>query len=191
MTDYQNSLQDAVAVYQSLTALEPEVRAAADICTRALTAGGKLLICGNGGSAAEAQHLAGELMGRYKGDRLPLAAVALTADSALLTCVGNDYGFEQVFARQVRGLGWPEDVLIVFTTSGNSPSVLLALETAREMKLGSIAFLGGDGGKAKSLAECTLIVPHAATARIQEGHQFLMHCLMDEIEAWFRSRGQA
>jgi len=176
-----------VAAYQSLMALEADVREAASICTKALAAGGKLLICGNGGSAAEAQHLAGELMGRYKGDRAPLPAVALTADSALLTCVGNDYRFEEVFARQVRGLGRPEDVLIAFTTSGNSPNVLLALEAAREMKLGSIAFLGGEGGKAKSIAECALIVPHAATARIQEGHQFLMHSLMDEIEEWFHS----
>jgi D-sedoheptulose 7-phosphate isomerase len=187
-SSYQGSLQDAVANYQSLAALEPQLRSAASICTEAFARGGKLLICGNGGSAAEAQHLAGELMGRYKDDRPPLPAVALTADSTLLTCIGNDYRFEEIFARQVRGLARPGDALIVFTTSGNSPDVLLALEAAREMSLHSIAFLGSDGGKAKPLASCALIVPHRDTARVQEGHQFLMHSLMDEIEAWFRSR---
>jgi D-sedoheptulose 7-phosphate isomerase len=181
---YQRALEDAVGAYRSLAALEPELRKAASICTRALAGGGKLLICGNGGSAAEAQHLAGELMGRYKGDRVPLPAVAFTADSALLTCIGNDYCFDEIFARQFRGLARPGDVLIVFTTSGNSPNVLLALEAARAMKAPAIAFLGGDGGKAKSAAACALIVPHRDTARVQEGHQFLMHCLMDEIESW-------
>jgi D-sedoheptulose 7-phosphate isomerase len=184
--DYQRALADAVAVYRSLAGLETGLREAAAICTRALAAGGKLLICGNGGSAAEAQHLAGELMGRYKGERDPLPAVAFTADSALLTCIGNDYCFDEVFARQFRGLARPGDVLIVFTTSGNSPNVLLALAAARELNAPAIAFLGGDGGKAKAAAGCALIVPNRDTARVQEGHQFLMHCLMDEIESWFR-----
>jgi D-sedoheptulose 7-phosphate isomerase len=187
-SSYRLSLEDALANYEALASLEGSFLRAASICNEVLASGGKLLICGNGGSAAEAQHLAGELMGRYKADRVPLAAVALTADSALLTCIGNDYRFEDVFARQLRGLARPGDVLIAFTTSGNSPNVLLALETAREMKIPSIAFLGNEGGKAAALADFVLIVPHRATARIQEGHQFLMHCLMDEIEAWLGSR---
>jgi D-sedoheptulose 7-phosphate isomerase len=186
---YQESLQDAVAVYQSLGELEPQVRTAGRICTDALAAGRKLLICGNGGSAAEAQHLAGELMGRYKGNRRPLPAVALTADSALVTCVGNDYCFEEIFSRQLRALGQPGDVLIVFTTSGNSPNILMALQTAREIGVASVAFLGRNGGSANELADCSLIVRHTETARAQEGHQFLMHSLMDEIEAWLRERG--
>ena len=183
---YQRSLQAAVVNYQTMSALEDQLHNAAALCIEVFQRGGKLLICGNGGSAAEAQHLAGELMGRYKKERPPLPAVALTADSALLTCIGNDYRFEEVFARQVRGLAQPADALIAFTTSGNSPNVLLALEAAREMNIPGIAFLGGEGGKAKLAATCTLIVPHPETARVQEGHQFLMHCLMDEIEAWFR-----
>jgi len=186
---YQRSLQDAIAVYHSLSALEAQVQTAGRICTDALAAGRKLLICGNGGSAAEAQHLAGELMGRYKDDRRPLPAVALTADSALVTCVGNDYCFEEVFSRQLRALAQPGDVLVVFTTSGNSPNILMALETAREMGVASIAFLGRDGGSAKELTDCSLVVRHPETARAQEAHQFLMHGLMDEIEAWLRDRG--
>jgi len=186
---YQRSLQDAIAVYHSLSALEAQVQTAGRICTDALAAGRKLLICGNGGSAAEAQHLAGELMGRYKDDRRPLPAVALTADSALVTCVGNDYCFEEVFSRQLRALAQPGDVLVVFTTSGNSPNILMALETAREMGVASIAFLGRDGGSAIELSDCSLVVRHPETARAQEAHQFLMHGLMDEIEAWLRDRG--
>jgi len=190
-SSYRRALGDALANYQSLAALEPQLRSAASICTEVFAGGGKLLICGNGGSAAEAQHLAGELMGRYQGDRGPLPAVALTADSAVLTSIGNDYRFEEIFARQFRGLARSGDALIVFTTSGNSPNVLLALEAAREKNLPSIAFLGGDGGKAKSMAACALIVPHRDTARVQEGHQFLIHCLMDEIESWFRNCASA
>jgi D-sedoheptulose 7-phosphate isomerase len=169
-------------VYKSLSALEPQILVAARLCTEALASGRKLLICGNGGSAAEAQHLAGELMGRYKMERRPLPALALTADSVLLTCVGNDYCYEEVFARQLRALGQPGDVLIVFTTSGNSPNVLRALEAARQIRLPSISFLGKDGGKAKGLSDCALIVRHPETARAQEAHQFLMHALMDLIE---------
>jgi D-sedoheptulose 7-phosphate isomerase len=187
VTDYRGSLLQALSVYQSLTALEPQVRAAGRLCTDALAGGHKLLICGNGGSAAEAQHLAGELMGRYKEERRPLPAVALTADSALVTCVANDYCFEEVFARQLRALAQAGDVVIVFTTSGNSPNVLRVLETARGLQMASVAFLGRDGGKALALADCALVVGHPDTARAQEGHQFLMHALMDEIEDWLQS----
>ena len=112
-----------------------------------------------------------------------MAAVALTADTVLVTAIGNDYGYDEVFARQVRGLGKPGDILVVFTGSGNSPNILRALGTARELGLRSIAFLGGGGGKANDLADCVLMVPHAVTARIQESHLFLLHALMDRIEA--------
>ncbi len=125
-------------------------------------------------------------MGRYKKDRRALPAIALTADSALVTCIGNDYCFEEVFARQLRALGNPGDVLIAFTTSGSSPNVIRALEAAREFRMQSIAFLGRDGGKAKDLADCVLLVAHPDTARAQEGHQFLMHSLMDQIETGLR-----
>jgi D-sedoheptulose 7-phosphate isomerase len=149
----------------------------------ALGAGRKVMACGNGGSASDAQHFIAELMGRYVNDRPALAAVALTADTTLLTAVGNDYGYDQVFERQVRGLGKAGDVLIVFTSSGNSPNILRALEAARELGIKSIAFLGRGGGKAQGLADCVLLVPHSVTARIQEAHQFLLHALMDRIES--------
>ena len=151
-------------------------------CSASLQRGGKLLICGNGGSAAEAMHLTGELVGRYKKERRPLAAITLGTDPALLTCIGNDYCYDEIFARQVRALARPGDILIVFSTSGRSANVLRALQTAREMQIRSIAFLGKDGGPALGLADEALVVPHTDTARIQEGHQFLMHSLMDLLE---------
>ncbi len=168
---------------ESLRAMSGLLRSCAERCLAALNRGGKLLICGNGGSAAQAQHLAGELLGRYKSDRRPLAAITLAVDAAVLTCIANDYRFEEIFSRQVRGLGRPGDVLIALTTSGRSPDVLEALRTAREMGMETIAFLGGDGGPALPLSDYALVVGHSDTARIQEGHQFLMHCFMDLIEA--------
>lgn len=183
MNSYRMNLREAIQVFESLADFEPSVQTAASWCLEALHGGHKLLICGNGGSASEAQHLAGELMGRYKENRAPLAAIALTADSAIMTCIGNDYQYEEIFARQVRGLGCRGDVLIAFTTSGNSPNVLNALSVAKELGIRSIAFLGRDGGKALPIADCALVVRHSDTARAQEGHQFLMHALMDAIEA--------
>ncbi len=182
-TVFQKAVREAVAVSESLRSLEPALETAGAWCVEALGGGHKLLICGNGGSAAEAQHLAAELMGRYIDDRRPLAAVALNTDTSLMTAVGNDYGYDQVFARQVRGLAKAGDILIAFTTSGNSPNILRALEAARELGIKSVAFLGRGGGHAKELADCVLLVPHAVTARIQEAHQFLVHALMDKIEA--------
>lgn len=183
MSTFQNALREAIAVFESLGEHQRHLEIAAGWCIDALRSKHKLLICGNGGSASEAQHLAGELMGRYKENRRALPAIALASDTAILTCIGNDYSFEDAFSRQLSALGQPGDVLIVFTTSGNSPNVLSALREAQALGLKSIAFLGKDGGKAKSLADCPIIVRHSDTARAQEGHQFLMHCLMDHIEA--------
>ena len=179
---YVTALEAALDVFQSLREMQPELERAADLCCRALREGNKILTCGNGGSAAEAQHLVGELMGRYLLDRAPLPAVALTADSALVTCIGNDYSFDDVFARQVRGLGASGDVLVAFSTSGNSPNIVAALSAAREKGIESIAFLGRYGGSARGLADHALVIPHSNTARIQEAHQFLLHSLMDRIE---------
>jgi D-sedoheptulose 7-phosphate isomerase len=180
---YQLALAEAQQVFRQLSAFEEQVTTAAEVCLGALRSGRKIIAFGNGGSACEAQHLVGELIGRYKSNRKPLAAVALNADAAVITCIGNDFSFEDIFARQVEGLCQPGDVLVAFSTSGNSPNVLRALELAGRLQIRSIAFLGGDGGKAAALADCTLVVPHRDTARIQEGHNFLMHSLMDVIEA--------
>lgn len=185
-TPFGASLDEALQVLRSLQPLEHKLGEAAMRCVESLRGGHKLLACGNGGSACEAQHLAGELVGRYKVDRIALPAIAMTDDSAVLTCIGNDYRFEDIFARQVEALGQPGDVLVAFTTSGNSGNILRALEAARKLRLASIAFLGRDGGAAALLADCALVVPHMDTARVQEGHQFLMHSLMDSIEAEFR-----
>lgn len=176
------SIEDAKCVLEALKPLVSELQSAAWVCASSLLAGHKLLVCGNGGSASEAQHFVGELVGRYKSNRRAWPAIALTADSTLLTCIANDYSYEDVFSRQVEAFGRSQDVLVVFTTSGNSPNVLRALEVARSIQVRTIAFLGQGGGAASSLADYALVVPHADTARIQEGHQFLMHSMMDIIE---------
>jgi D-sedoheptulose 7-phosphate isomerase len=191
MSAYRDRLRESIEVMETLGELETALGTAAGWCVEALRAGHKMLLCGNGGSSAQAQHLAAELMGRYKDYRRPLAVMALTADSAILTCVGNDFGFDEVFSRQVRALGRAGDVLVVFSTSGNSPNIRKALAVAKELGLKSVAFLGADGGEAAGMADCPLIVRHTDTARSQEGHQFLIHALMDEIEVGLGGPGQA
>src|SRR5204862_8224992 len=124
-----------------------------------LKRGGKLLLCGNGGSAAEAAHFATELVGRYAKTRRSLPALALSSDGSLVTCIGNDFGYDQVFARQIAGLAKPGDLVVVLTSSGNSPNIIAALQEAKKIGVDSIAFLGRGGGKTKGLATCELIVP--------------------------------
>lgn len=148
----------------------------------AVRAGNKLLFFGNGGSAADAQHLATELVVRYKRDRAPIAAIALTTDTSALTATGNDLGFDQLFARQLRALGRRGDVAIGITTSGRSPNVLRALEAAREMGMTAAAFTGGDGGSLRDLADPLLIVPSRTTARIQEMHITIGQMLCGALE---------
>ena len=183
MNAYRDALDEALAVLGSLKELEAALDLAAACCMEALAAGHKLLLCGNGGSAAQAQHLAGELVGRYTVNRRPLPAIALAADTSVLTCVANDFGYEQVFARQVAALASAGDVLVALSTSGNAPNVLAALETAKSLGIRSVALLGSNGGRAKELADCPVVVRHPKTARVQEAHQFLIHCLMDQMEA--------
>jgi D-sedoheptulose 7-phosphate isomerase len=152
-------------------------------CAESLEAGGKLLLFGNGGSAADAQHLATELTVRYREDRDPIAAVALSTDSSALTAAGNDLGFERIFARQIEALGRKGDVAIGISTSGKSPNVLLALRVAREMGLVTVALTGRDGGELPGLADHCLIVPSNATSRIQEMHILVGHALCGALEA--------
>jgi D-sedoheptulose 7-phosphate isomerase len=141
----------------------------------ALKAGAKILICGNGGSAADAQHMAGEIVGRFLTERRPYPAIALNTDTSTLTAIANDYGYEEIFARQVRGHGRPGDVLVAISTSGNSPNVLRAIEAAREIGMVSIALTGRDGGKMKSLCDHAVVVASPDTPRIQECHIFTIH----------------
>lgn len=147
-----------------------------------LERGGAIYWCGNGGSAADSQHLAAELVGRYRGDRRPLRSAALSTDSSVLTCIANDYGFEDIFARQVEALGQPGDVLVGITTSGNSENVLRAFEAGKRAQMHCVGLLGKDGGKALELLDHAVVIPSETTARIQEAHILIGHCLCELIE---------
>ncbi len=182
MTAFHHSLMELSAVLSSCATLESSVTRASEAILDCLFAGGKLLTCGNGGSAADALHLAEELVGRYKADRRALPAICLNADVTALTCIGNDYGYDFVFSRQVEALGRPGDVLVGFSTSGNSPNVLAAFRRAQEIGLKTV-FLGGkDGGLAKGLCDHEIIVPSSTTARIQEVHTLILHQWLEAIE---------
>ena len=152
------------------------------LCVTSVSAGGKLLFFGNGGSAADAQHWAAELVVRYRDDRAPVAAIALSTDTSILTAIGNDYGYDQVFARQIRALGKGGDVAIAISTSGNSENVVAALDAAKQMGIAPAALSGGDGGKLVGLAEPLVLVPSTQTDRIQETHGILGHILCAALE---------
>ena len=162
--------------------LAAAVHDAAAACLESIRAGGKVLLCGNGGSAADAQHIAGEFVSRFRFDRPGLPAIALTTDSPVLTAIGNDYGYEQVFARQVQALGRRGDVLIAYSTSGRSPNVLRALEAGRDAGLACIGMTGNRGGPMRDLCRFLLEVPSDETPRIQEGHLALGHAVCDLVE---------
>lgn len=168
---------------QSLFDLDAQVAKAADLIEESLRAGNKLLVCGNGGSAADASHFATEFVVRFTKDRPAYPAICLSGDGGLLTAAGNDYGFDEVFARQVAAFGLEGDVLICLTTSGKSRNVERALEEAKAHKLKTIAFLGRDGGSTIGMADVDLLVRSDSTARIQEAHQFLLHVLCETIES--------
>ena len=161
----------------------PQVELTGQKLAAALAGGGKILTCGNGGSAADALHLSEELVGRFDRDRRSLAAICLCADGPLLTCIANDFGFEAVFARQVEGLGRPGDVLVVFSSSGNSANLVAALKAAGQKGLTTISVLGKSGGLCKGLADHEIIVPSHTTARVQEVHTFILHAWLTLIEA--------
>ncbi len=169
--------------------LIPVVERMADLCAAALRKGHKILLCGNGGSAADAQHIAAEFVGRFHRERIALPAIALTTDTSILTSVGNDYSYDDVFARQVEGLGQAGDIFWGITTSGNSENVLKAARLAREKGMTVIASLGKDGGKMAGLADVALIIPDKSTARIQEMHILCAHSIctaIDEMD-WARA----
>lgn len=168
---------------QSLLDLDAQVAKAADLIEESLRAGNKLLVCGNGGSAADASHFATEFVVRFTKDRPAYPAICLSGDGGLLTAAGNDYGFDEIFARQVAAFGLPGDVLICLTTSGKSRNVERALEEAKAHKLKTIAFLGRDGGSTIGIANVDLLVRSDSTARIQEAHQLLLHVLCETVES--------
>src|SRR5438094_1323824 len=178
-----NAVTAATKTFESLLDLDAEVARAADLIGECFRTGNKLLLCGNGGSAADASHFATELVVRFAKDRRALPAICLASDSGILTATGNDYGFDKIFARQVAAFGQAGDVLICFTTSGKSKNVVLALEEAKARKLKTIAFLGRDGGSTIGIADIDLLVKDDSTARIQEAHQLVIHVVCEIIEA--------
>lgn len=183
MEDVTQELRDSAALKLRVAETEAAtIRAMITCVWECMQRGGKLLLCGNGGSAADAQHLATECMVRLQEERAPLPAIALTTDTSLLTAAGNDHGFETIFARQVAGLGREADVLLALSTSGNSPNVVRAVETARHMGLQTLGWLGKDGGRLKDLVHLALVVPSSNTQRIQEVHITLGHILCGALE---------
>ena len=178
----QKAIDEAVLAFRGLTALEKPLNRAAKTVLACLTSGHKLLVCGNGGSASDATHLATEFLCRFTGDRRPYPAISLTANGEFMTAVCNDYSADEIFARQVWGLAEKGDVLIGITTSGKSKNILRALEEAKRKGVESIAILGRDGGFTKGVATIDLIVPGTVTARIQEAQKVLFHALCEMVE---------
>ena len=174
---FRKELDDHIAVMEALHGLTPEVEAVGQLWREALSKGGKILLMGNGGSAADAQHIAAEIVGRYLNERKGLPAIALTTDTSILTAVGNDFGFEAIFARQVEALAKPDDVVVGYSTSGNSANVIKAMAVATEIGCKTVALTGESGGKLKAAVQHCLCMPSNFTPRIQEAHAFVGHML--------------
>jgi D-sedoheptulose 7-phosphate isomerase len=186
---FESAISMHLEVVRELTRQLDVIEAVALAMTEALLGGGKVLWCGNGGSAADCQHLAAEIVGRFSRERRGMPSIALTTDSSILTAVANDYGFQCVFSRQVEALARPGDVLVGISTSGNSQNVIMALEQARSMGVTTIALTGAGGGKLSAIADHTLAVPSTDTARIQEAHILVGHMLCDRVEVrWMQTQ---
>jgi len=182
MTLLQRTIEDSVATTRALSSLEKPLHRAVQLVVRCLTTGHKLLVCGNGGSASDATHVATEFLCRFCEDRRPYPAISLTANGEYMTAVCNDYHGDEIFARQVWGLGQPGDLLIAFTSSGKSRNILRALQEAKRRRMKSVCFLGRDGGFTKGVATLDLMAPGANTARIQEAHTLLFHVLCEAAD---------
>lgn len=182
----QHFIDSADLKYQAAQILSKPIAAAVQAILACVTSGGKVLACGNGGSAADAQHFSAEFVGRFERERPELGAIALTTDSSILTAIGNDYDFTSIFSKQVRALGQAGDVLLAITTSGNSANVLAAIEAAHEREMVVIGLTGRGGGKMNQALRDTdvhICVPHERTARIQEVHILALHCICDAVDA--------
>ncbi len=183
----RNGIAASAALIGGLAESVDVISAMGEAMVSALKAGNKVLTAGNGGSAAEAMHMAEEFIGRFRNDRCSLPAVSLAADSTAITCIGNDFGFDEVFSRQIEGLGKVGDVLVVFSTSGNARNLSRAIEVANGAGMVTMAILGRDGGPLVGVADHEIIVPGDATERIQEAHQVILHLLLDAAERAFWS----
>ncbi|WP_233153000.1 SIS domain-containing protein [Motiliproteus sp. MSK22-1] len=182
INSFDNALRRHQQTFEKVKELGPDALRLAEAVIHCLKSGGKVLWMGNGGSAADSQHLAAEFMVRYKAERRPLPSIALTTDSSILTAHTNDYEFDTLFARQVEGLARKEDLVIGISTSGNSNNIIKAIEQAKAMGVTTATLLGRDGGKLKDLADHSIIIPGNETARIQEAHLFIGHWLCEEID---------
>jgi D-sedoheptulose 7-phosphate isomerase len=190
MTDAAaNAFAQHRALLDRVEALLPTAARVAERLVEAFAGDGRVFTFGNGGSSVDAQHFAEELVGRYKRDRRPLPAQSLSVDASVLTCIGNDYSFEEVFERQVRGFVRAGDVVVGFTTSGRSPNVVRGLAAARELGATTVLFGGGEGGPAAEHAELALVVPSSETARVQEMHVLLLHVVLEQVDAWAAGEG--
>ena len=185
MTHFKHMLLEHQEVMQSVELLLPQLELASAAVVSCLKSGGKIMLCGNGGSAADSQHIAAEIVGRFETERNALPAIALTTDTSILTAVGNDYGYDKIFSRQVQGLAQSGDVLIGYSTSGNSANVIAAFEVAVGLGVKTISLTGRDGGRLKHLADIDLCVTSSSTARIQEAHAFLGHALCAAVDQAF------
>ena len=183
MTILEQATRDAIASLQSLGQFQPALDRAAKVLGECLISGGKLLVCGNGGSAGDSADFATEFACRFVTDRRPFPAINLAGCGSLLTANANDYGVEEMFARSVRAFGKPGDVLVALSTSGNSANILAAVRAGNEAGLHTIALLGRDGGQARGIAGIDFIIPSQSTARIQEAHRFLLHVLCETVDA--------
>jgi D-sedoheptulose 7-phosphate isomerase len=180
---FERAIRDSTRTVESLKQLQAQVVKVSELIEQCLRGGKKLLVCGNGGSAADAAHFATELVVRFAKDRRAYPAICLASDGGVLTAAGNDYGFDEIFARQVAAFGQPGDMLICLTTSGKSKNVVRALQEAKARKLKTIALLGRDGGSTTGIADVDLLVASDSTARIQEAQQLLLHVLCEIIES--------
>ena len=188
-TIFHKAVTDHLDVIQSIAGQQELVERIALAMSAALVQGKKILWCGNGGSAADAQHMAAEIVGRFRRERRGLPSIALTTDTSILTAVANDYGYEAVFSRQVEALGNEGDVLVAISTSGNSPNVVKAVEMAKELGLVTVGFTGAGGGRLATLADFLFAVPTKDTARVQEAHSLVAHVLCDWVELdWVRTQ---
>ena len=172
-----------MAMYNALTPLFPLISDVGIAMQNAIKKGGKILLMGNGGSAADSQHIAAEIVGRFKKERKGMPAIALTTDTSILTSVGNDYGYDYIFARQIEALCRPEDLVIGITTSGNSANVVSAMQAAKAIGAVTVGLTGGTGGKLTAICDYNLVMPSNVTARVQEAHIFVGHCLCEILES--------
>lgn len=178
----ENHLREHFNLAKTMFDLETVIQNIANLLIDSLKKGNTIFWCGNGGSTSDSQHLAGELIGRFNSDRVPLKSIALNADSAVMTCIANDYGYEHIFSRQIEGLGTNGDVLIGISTSGNSENIINAFKSAKKNGVKTVGFLGNKGGKALDYVDHSIIIPSTITARIQEMHILIGHILCDLIE---------